>query len=39
MADNRSLAEHARRRHEDILQRAHRALEALAASGDGYNAA
>jgi Family of unknown function (DUF6262) len=33
MPDNRSLAEHARRRHEQTLQRAHRALEALAASG------
>jgi Family of unknown function (DUF6262) len=34
MPDNRSLAEHARHRHEETLQRAHRALEALAASGD-----
>jgi hypothetical protein len=33
MPDNRSLAEHARRRHEETLQRARRALEALAATG------
>jgi hypothetical protein len=32
MPDNRRLAEHARRRHEETLQRARRALEALAVS-------
>ena len=33
MPDNRSLAEHAQRRHEATLLRAHHALETLAASG------
>jgi hypothetical protein len=33
MLDDGSLAEHARRRHEQTLQRARRALDALAASG------